>query len=68
MTPLCLSGAGAQLNGRAILPGNPHPQHPPFPRGLAFDSLCGNLMKVDSHRNVLPDAPGFTRERGVGGM
>lgn len=25
-----------------------------------FDSLCGELLKVDSHRNMLQDVPGFT--------
>nr|XP_010595463.1 5'-nucleotidase domain-containing protein 4 [Loxodonta africana] len=34
---------------------------PTFPtRGLVFDALYGNLLKVDAHGNVLLDTQGFT--------
>uniref|UniRef100_A0A8C9H5E0 5'-nucleotidase domain containing 4 n=1 Tax=Piliocolobus tephrosceles TaxID=591936 RepID=A0A8C9H5E0_9PRIM len=34
---------------------------PTFPtRGLVFNALCGNLLKVDAHGNVLLGAHGFT--------
>lgn len=68
MTPSSLSGAGAQLNGRAMAARTLIPSPPPsasFPRGLAFDSLCGNLLKVGSHRNILLDTLA-SQERGGG--
>jgi 5'-nucleotidase len=41
-------------------PRDPHSQPHALSRGLLFDVLYGNLLKVDAHGNVLLDAHGFT--------
>nr|XP_021553394.1 5'-nucleotidase domain-containing protein 4 [Neomonachus schauinslandi] len=49
-----------------VCTGDPHEMlhytyDPSFPtRGLVFDMLCGNLVKVDTHGNVLLGTHGFT--------
>nr|XP_044628776.1 5'-nucleotidase domain-containing protein 4 isoform X3 [Equus asinus] len=62
MTPPSLPGAGACWDGRLWLgrqPWHPHPLRF-LSRGLVFDVLYGNLLKVDAHGNVLLGAHGFT--------
>lgn len=46
-----------QLPGLMASPGIPPLRSP---RGLVFDALYGNLLKVDVHGNVLLAAHGFT--------
>lgn len=43
-----------------MVPGIPSTASVPSPRGLVFDALYGNLLKVDAHGNVLLGTQGFT--------
>lgn len=40
--------------------GTPFTASVPSPRGLVFDALYGNLLKVDAHGNVLLGTHGFS--------
>lgn len=54
------SGGTRVWQGHRDPPTIPHRAHGgPCRRGLVFDALYGNLLKVDSHGNLLVCAHGF---------